>query len=204
MFKLTAQDLGKRFGARKVFSGINFELATGEALAIVGPNGSGKTTMLMTILGELHPTKGKIEVAGDDGSLTSDEFRERSSLVGPYLNLYDGLTGEENMVFFASVAGVHLTGKERNALLARVGLEGRGADLTGAYSSGMKQRLKYAVALLGQPDFLFLDEPTSNLDDAGKQMVYDLIEEQKRRAIVIIATNEREDQRFASQFCRVD
>ena len=114
-------------------------------------------------------------------------------MISPYLNLYDQLTAEENLKFFSTVSGLNITGKEIEALLVRVGLGGRGMDYVGGYSSGMKQRLKYATALLKNPGFLFLDEPTSNLDDDGKQIVFDIIKEYKPQSIVIIATNDKED-----------
>ncbi len=79
------------------------------------------------------------------------------------------------------------------SLLERVGLSGRGDDLVAGYSSGMKQRLKYAVVLLAKPGILLLDEPTSNLDDAGKKIVAEIIAKQKSDGIVVIATNESED-----------
>ena len=212
MYGLTAEKISKRFGSRKVFTNIEFDLSVGDVLAVVGANGSGKTTLVKTLLGEYRPSNRLSPVLGEIAAHYGTPFhiydeagiRENTSLVAPYLNLYDSLSGEENIVFFASVAGLHLTGKEINALLDRVGLAGRGEDLAGAYSSGMKQRLKYAVALLSEPKFLFLDEPTSNLDEAGKKIVYDVIDEYRKQAIVIIATNETEDQSFASQICRVD
>ncbi len=203
MFHLRVEKLAKRFGSRKVFSDIAFDLATGESLAVVGRNGSGKTTLVMTLLGGYRPSNGAITYEENEVKLDEDAVRRRTSLVAPYINLYDTLTAEENLVFFSSVHGSHTTGKEINSLLVRVGLEGRGADLVGSYSSGMKQRLKYAVALLKCPAYLFLDEPTANLDDVGKQMVFDLINEYRQKAIVVIATNEKEEYALASKRCEI-
>lgn len=203
MHRLAVTNLYKRFGARKVLNDINFDVATGESIAVVGPNGSGKSTLLLLLLQTLHPSKGKIEYFRDSRQMNDSEVRASTSLVSPYLNLYDNLSAEENLLFFSTVSGFNITGKEVNYLLNRVGLEGRGPDLVGSYSSGMKQRLKYAVALLNKPAFLFLDEPTSNLDEAGKQIVVDVIEEYRAHTIIIIATNEREEQGLAGQLCRV-
>ncbi len=203
MYRLTATRLFKRFGERKVLNDINFELSTGDSMAIVGANGSGKSTLLLLLLSALHPTKGSIDYFENDRKLTDSEVRASTSLVSPYLNLYDNLTAEENLIFFKTVSGGNITGKEINSLLERVGLEGRGPDAVGSYSSGMKQRLKYAVALLNDPAFLFLDEPTSNLDDAGKKIVFDLVNEYRARTIILIATNEKEEQGLAQQLCRV-
>jgi heme exporter protein A len=120
------------------------------------------------------------------------------------LSLYDHLTAEENLKFFASVAGDRVTGKEINNLLKGVGLEGRGLDDVAGYSSGMKQRLKYAVALLNKPAFLFLDEPTSNLDEAGKKIVTEIIERYRTESIIVIATNEKQEYGLAGEICRLD
>jgi len=203
MSKLVVTELSKRFGPRRVFKGINVDLETGQSLAIVGPNGSGKSTLLKCLLGLYRPTKGSIEYYHDGEKLSDDNFRGRTAFVAPYLNLYGQLSGEENIKFFATMRGINVTGKDINRLLDRVGLEGRGDDLLNEYSSGMAQRLKYAVALLGDPDFLFLDEPTSNLDDPGKKIVFDVIAEHRARSIVIIATNEQEEYRLAESQCRV-
>ena len=175
MYSLKVKDLAKRFASRRVFADVNFELRTGHSIAIVGPNGSGKSTLVKVILGLLRPTRGTVGFSLDGEVMTESMIRARASFVAPYLSLYDHLSGEENLKFFCSVAGDSVTGKEINTLLARVGLEGRGTDYLADYSSGMKQRLKYAVALLNNPGFLFLDEPTSNLDDEGKEMVSQLI-----------------------------
>lgn len=203
MYSLTVENLGKRFGARKVFSKIDFELHSGNSIAVVGSNGSGKSTLLKVILSLLAPSKGTVVYKNEHKILTDDNFRSYVSFVSPYLNLYDHLTAEENLVFFATVAGFHVTGKEINALLEKVGLEGRGMDYVIGYSSGMKQRLKYAVALLKKPEFLFLDEPTSNLDDDGKKMVFDVVEEYRNDSIILIATNEKEEYDLAKNIIRL-
>ncbi len=203
MFSLKAQQLSKRFGSRKVFSDIEFELQSGQSLAVVGPNGSGKSTLLRVLLMLWSATKGKVAYHHEGQPMDETAIRARTSFVAPYLNLYDHLTAEENLKFFASVAGDRVTGKEINQLLARVGLEGRGADFVAEYSSGMKQRLKYAVALLNEPGFLFLDEPTSNLDEAGKKIVTDVIDEYRQNCIIIIATNEEQEYALAERICRL-
>jgi heme exporter protein A len=203
MHRLSVQNLAKRFGPLKVFSDISFELSTGESLAVSGRNGAGKSTLLMLLLGHYHPTRGQIAFSYDGQILDERRLRECTALVSPYLNLYDQLTAEENLVFFATVSGHTITGKETNALLSRVGLEGRGEDPVGGYSSGMKQRLKYAAALLKNPAFLFIDEPTSNLDDQGKRMARDIIEECRRTSVVIVATNEQEDLSLAGRQLRI-
>lgn len=203
MYNLKATNLSKRFGARKVFSDIQFDLAIGQSVAVVGPNGSGKSTLLKVLLSLLRPSKGTVEYSLENKAMTEADVRAKTSFVAPYLNLYDHLSAEENLKFFCTVAGEQITGKEINRLLDRVGLEGRGNDLVAGYSSGMKQRLKYAVALLNDPKFLFLDEPGSNLDEAGKAIVTQIVNERRPDSIIVIATNEKEEYNLAQQVCRL-
>lgn len=203
MYKLIAENISKRFGERKVFSKIDFELTTGQSLAVIGSNGSGKSTLLKVLLFLLRPTKGQVVYSNQEKKLSESEMRHAVSFVSPYLNLYDHLSAEENLRFFSTVGGGNITGKEINQLMAKVGLEGRGMDLVAGYSSGMKQRLKYAVALLNEPQYLFLDEPTSNLDEVGKKMVFDLVDEYRQKSIILVATNEKEEYVLAEKQCRL-
>ena len=203
MFSLRAVNLAKRFGPRRVFTDISFDVAPGRPLAVIGPNGSGKTTVLLTLLRMYHPSGGEVAYLDGETALDAARIRTRSVLVAPYVNLYDGLTAEENLVFFLSASGGHATGKQINTVMARVGLEGRGGDMVRSYSSGMKQRLKYALAILRQPTFLFLDEPTANLDDDGRRVVFELVEEYRTDHVVVLATNETEEKELARQVCQL-
>lgn len=204
MLAIKVESLNKNFGERKVITSLNLELRQGESVAITGPNGSGKTTLLKLLLSLLRPSSGKVTYFDNDRVLSQEELRHRISFVSPYLSLYDQLSAEENLQFFTAVRGGNITGKEIDSLLVRVGLEGRGMDLVSDYSTGMKQRLKYAVALSNKPDFLLIDEPSSGLDDSGKVMMTALIEEYRSGSIIIIATNEKEEYSLAHRQCRLD
>ncbi len=203
MLRLKIEKLTKQFGARKVFTDITFELTGGESIALVGPNGSGKTTLIMTVLGLLPPTRGKTEYFEDDKKLDFEQYRKKVALVAPYLNLYDNLTARENLRFLSVVNGYKIGNNDIDRALETVGLAGRGDDFAGAYSSGMKQRLKYALAIVRDPEILFVDEPTSNLDEAGKKIVFDLIKNYRNDAILIIATNETEEYTLAEKRCQL-
>lgn len=192
-----------RFGYRKVFSDITFEVGMGGSLAITGPNGAGKSTLVMTLLSLYTPSKGKVLLHDDHGVLDDDSLRSQIGFVAPYLQLYDHLTAEENLKFLSVMFDEVLTGKTVNELLERVGLKDRGGDRVGHYSSGMKQRLKYAVALMGNPIFLFLDEPSANLDQDGRRMVKSIIDERRQNSITVIATNESEEISLAEKECRL-
>ncbi|SYZ74153.1 Heme exporter protein CcmA [Candidatus Zixiibacteriota bacterium] len=203
MIRLEVQNLAKRFGARKVFSDINFTLETGQSIAVTGPNGSGKSTLLRLLIGFNYPTRGKVIFSEDGRVLEFDSLRRRLALVSPYLALYGSLTARENLRFFAHVNGDRITDERIESTLTAVGLGGRGDDFVAGYSSGMLQRLKYAVAVLKNPAVFMIDEPTSNLDDAGKKIVFDLIEARRREAIIIVATNEKEEYGLAERLCQL-
>ncbi len=203
MFALKAVNLSKKFGQRTIFSDIKLELHSGDSVAITGPNGSGKSTLLKLLVKLTRPSSGEITHLADGKALDESDFRANVSFVAPYLNLYDQLSGEENLQFFTSVKGGNITGKGIESLLERVGLAKRGGDLVAAYSTGMKQRLKYALALSNNSQFLFLDEPMSSLDENGKAIVTELIDELRKKCIIVLATNEKEEYALGQQQCRL-
>lgn len=193
--KLVLDKVCQKFPGRKVFQDISIEVEKGEKLVITGPNGSGKTTLAKIIGALLRPSSGKVILDMNGRGITGSEIISYTGLVAPDLFLYDELTGIENIDFFASVAGIQVENTE--ALFTEYGLEGRGSDLVRSYSSGMKQRLKYILAILRHPPLLILDEPTANLDEAGKALVKEIIT--KHDGITIIATNEETDLGYASK-----
>ncbi len=203
MLKLEIDKLAKWFGQRKIFEDINLTLEIGQSAAIIGPNGSGKTTLLRLIMGLSYPTRGEVIFSEDGKKLDFDGYRKRMALVSPYLSLYDALTGFENLQFFAKVNGQAVSNDEMNEVLEKVGLGGRGEDFVGAYSTGMKQRLKYAVALLKDPAIFLVDEPSANLDESGRNIVRGIIRAKKKDSLLILATNEKEEYELAGQFCQL-
>ena len=203
MLKLELQDISKRFDHRKVFENISMTLVTGQSVAIVGPNGSGKTTLLQIIIGLMYPDRGKVVYSEKEKVLDFDHYRKYLALVAPYFSLYGALTARENLRFFNVVDGHPITNDKIDQLLDRVGLAGRADDFVDSYSTGMRQRLKYAVALSRDPKIVMIDEPSANLDDDGKKMVFDLITAWRKESIVFIATNEKEEYRLADQLCQL-
>jgi len=203
MLQVHAENIGKRFGTRTVFRNIDISLKTGDAIIIAGRNGSGKTTLLKIMAGLVLPSVGKLSYTLDDKNLDRAGVRQRLSYVGPETTLYDSLTASENMIFFAKMRGLPLEQSEIDRTLEEFQLGGRGKDFYGSYSSGMKQRLKYAVALLNDPDILLLDEPSANLDDDGKKIIATIIEGRREKTITIIATNEPEEYGLADAQIRL-
>lgn len=201
--RLTVSEVAAGYGARSVFANVSLELCAGETLVVSGANGSGKSTFLRLLAGLQRPAAGVIAYAA--GQERYDP-RDASALIGwvaPDLMLYRELTARENLRFFAEVRGVALDDAALDMLLARVGLGGRGDDRLAAYSSGMAQRLRYAYALLHNPPVLLLDEPTVTLDERGAAVVDAVIVEQRRRGIVVIATNDPRELRYGDLVLRL-
>jgi heme exporter protein A len=203
MLRLEVENLAKWFGPRKIFENIGFALNQGQSIAVVGPNGSGKTTLLRLIIGLAFPTRGMVTFSQGGEKLDFDQYRRKLALVAPYMSLYGSLTARENLRFLSVVDGRPVADPEIEMTLERVGLAGRGEDPVSAYSTGMQQRLKYAAALLKEPGIILVDEPGANLDESGKGIAFDLIESYRDKAIVIVATNEKEEYSLADGLCQL-
>ncbi|MCB0276224.1 MAG: ABC transporter ATP-binding protein [Calditrichaeota bacterium] len=174
-------------------------LPAGQSLVITGDNGSGKTTLVRLLCNLLTPTAGTISYRNGKGALEGEDLRGRIGLVGPYLQLYRDLSAIENLAFLARGRGEKPDAQKIRELLEKVGLKGRGKDPLKTYSSGMLQRAKYAAAILHNPDLLILDEPTANLDEAGKEMVLAVVNEQRKKGSLVVATNEAEERTWGEQ-----
>ncbi len=203
MWKIKATNITQKFNNRLIFRDISFELNSGESLVITGPNGSGKTTLVRIICQLLKPTAGTVRFYHQDRPLAPEQLYPVIGLVGPYLQLYNSLTALENYKFFARIRGLPVDIRYFRQLMDRLGLKGRELDELRTYSSGMLQRVKYVMALIHQPVVLILDEPTSNLDEKGTEIVYEIMEEQKKEKILILATNEPGEIQFGEKQIRV-
>lgn len=206
MPRLEADHLGHRFGRLVLFRELSFELGGGRTLAVTGANGSGKSTLLRILAGVLTPTRGTVRLTVDGQAVSREDRPLRTGLVAPYVNVYDGLTAQENLEFLIQARGLDLADARIGDGLGRVGLADRADDLVGTFSSGMKQRMKYAVALLTEPPLLLLDEPSVNLDAAGLDMVERVMEGQiEQGQLLVVATNiAREAERCDEQLCVED
>ena len=189
--RLTANGITKEFNRRTIFRDVSLSLSQGDSLAITGRNGSGKSTLVKVIAGLLSATRGKVEYSVDEKPFDLENLRYHIGLVTPYLQLYDEFSGSENLELLSQIrSDVGVDGERIQQILEYVGLWERKSDFVRTYSSGMKQRLKYAFAVLHRPSLLILDEPTSNLDDDGILMVKRFVDDQKKSGILIVATND--------------
>ena len=187
---LDVDGLGHRFGRLVLFRKLSFTLDGGESVAITGANGSGKSTLLRILAGVLTPRAGQVTLTVDGEAVPREERPLCTGLVAPYFNVYDGLSAKENLAFLAEARQLPNAASRIESALEQVGLAGRTEDLVGTYSSGMKQRVKYAAALLADPSLLLLDEPSANLDTAGLEMVDGVMAQQRASGgLLVVATN---------------
>ena len=201
--RLTVEGVAARYGARLVFHDVSLEVRAGETLVVCGPNGSGKSTFLRLLAGLQRPDAGAIVYEAAGGACAPHDAAALIGWVAPELMLYRDLTARENLRFFAAVRGLDRDDRALDQLLEAVGLGGRGDDRLATYSSGMAQRLRYAYALLHRPPVLLLDEPTVTLDERGAGLVDTLIAAQRRAGIVVIATNDPRELRYADLVLRL-
>jgi len=193
MYSLEVSDLCKHYSETLLFKDISFELHPGEVLAITGWNGSGKSTLLRIIAGLVRPTTGKVEMFFKGESIPKESRRRFLGMVAPAFSLYDELTALENLEFFSKVRGIAYDRKSCLAMMERTGLSENAHKLCRNYSSGMKQRLKLAQALLHSPPLLLLDEPGCNLDSKGMKIVENIIAAQRQSGMTVIASNEKRE-----------
>lgn len=192
-YSVEAQSLTKSFGRRLIFKEINFIWERNGIFGISGPNGSGKSTLVKIITGLISPTKGKIIHKNSEKEIIPEKLHDHIGFVSPYLVLYEEFSAWENLEIFANIRGIELDKERVKKLLEEFLIYNRRNDLVKTYSSGMKQRLKFVFALMHLPEVLIFDEPTSNLDEEGKKVVYNIIQDEAKERIVIIASNEKID-----------
>lgn len=189
--------IGKRYGGKQLFAGLTKVIKPGECIAVTGSNGAGKSTLLKLIAGLIRPSSGEIRIICGEKALDQEERLKLLGLISPEIVFYSTLTGIENLLFLARGQGGHFTWQQARAAIEAVGLEAN--LLLGRYSTGMKQRLKFALIELLSPPLWLLDEPTANLDKDGKALAKTCIQGALQRgATVILATNESAEVKYAS------
>jgi ABC-2 type transport system ATP-binding protein len=194
---IIAENLTRKFGDFVAVDHISFSMRAGEVVGYLGPNGSGKTTTIRMLLGLLIPTQGKAQVLGYDVVRESERVRERVGYMSQKFALYHDLTVGENLAFYAGVYGV----RERARLaevLELVGLAEFQRQRVSELSTGRKQRLALATAIVHRPQLLFLDEPTSGVDPTARRAFWDLIYELVSRGVTALVTTHYMDE---AEYC---
>lgn len=194
---ISVKNLTRRFGDFVAVDHINFDVAKGEIVGYLGPNGSGKTTTIRMLLGLLTPSEGNATVLGYDVFKQSEEVRLRVGYMSQKFAIYDDLTTLENLTFYGGVYGI--TDKNRILdTLELVGLKEHRDTLTKDLSTGWRQRLSLGIALVHQPKLLFLDEPTSGVDPTARRAFWDLIYQLAEDGVTILVTTHYMDE---AEYC---
>ncbi|NND76087.1 MAG: ABC transporter ATP-binding protein [Ilumatobacter sp.] len=165
---VVVEGLTKRYGTAAAVDALSFDVPAGQVTGLLGPNGAGKTTAMKMLLGLVRPTEGRATVLGVDHD--SPEFAHAVQRVGALIEapaLYEGMSARRNLELQARALGVSADRERIDELLELVDLTERGGDRAKTYSLGMKQRLGIAIAMIGRPDLVILDEPANGLDPAG-------------------------------------
>lgn len=188
---LKAQNLSKRFGNQLVFKDFSFELEGPGLYAITGRNGSGKSTLLKILCGLLAPTAGKVTPLINGVQIT-EHYASHISIATPYQELPEELCLKELVDFYAAFREVQLP--YTDDLYKNFQLPATGQKPIKSFSSGMKQRVRLGLAMYTHAPFLFLDEPTSNLDASGVQWYKSLVLDQLSKKLVIVSSNHLPDE----------
>jgi len=203
--EIKAEKLAKSFIRRNyIFQDIDFRLSSGEILGITGDNGSGKSTLVKIIAGVSKPTVGELTFSVDGKVLKPEEYYLHYGLVAPYLNIYEEFTPLELMEIICRFRYIEFSEKTALELLVRFNLSDFRNSPIRAFSSGMKQRMKFIIALMHPSKLLLLDEPSSNLDENGTNIVKELIRDfAKGGGAVILATNDEREKALCHNFVSV-
>lgn len=191
MALLEAKALTKIFNKHKAVHNLHISIKEGEILGLLGPNGAGKSTTISMISSLLEPTEGDILYKGKSILRKPGTLRKELGLVPQEIALYPEFTGKENLLFFAKLYRV--PSKERAERIAEVlsivGLTERASDKVETYSGGMKRRLNIACALLHQPKFLIMDEPTVGIDPQSRNHILEMVKELSNQGMTILYTS---------------
>lgn len=189
MQKIEISNLSKRFGNKLLFRSINAVFTSG-VHGIAGPNGSGKSTLLKCIIGLQKPGSGRIDISVNGDILSPGERLIQIAFSGPYINLYSELTVLENLQFLSRL--LDKPSVTVGDLLDRLAISDIGDQLVGSLSSGQQQRVRIASALIKNSPILFLDEPGTNLDRDGNDMIASVLNDSRAaNKLVLLATNQQ-------------
>jgi ABC-2 type transport system ATP-binding protein len=194
---ILAQNLTRKFGDFTAVDHISFRVNAGEVVGYLGPNGSGKTTTIRMLLGLLVPSEGQARVLGYDVVRQSEQVRAQSGYMSQKFALYHDLTVAENLSFYAGVYGERSQSR-REEVLDLVGLRHHQAERVSSLSSGWRQRLALATAIVHKPRLLFLDEPTSGVDPSARRAFWDLIYDLAESGITSMVTTHYMDE---AEYC---
>mgnify|MGYP001738250170 FL=1 len=194
---ITVEKITKRFGNKTALNQIQFNVDKGEIFGFLGPSGAGKTTLINILTGQLKADEGTTQLLGKDTKDLTPEDLARIGLVGDSSGYYEKLSLEKNLIVYAKIYG--LPNSRVDEVLEQVGLLESKKTIAEKLSTGMRQRMFLARALLNRPELLFLDEPTSGLDPMTSKKIHRLLEELKAAGTTIFLTTH--DMVEATEMC---
>ena len=186
MAAIRTKNLTKRFGNVVAVDGIDLKVNEGEVFGFLGPNGAGKSTTINVLLDFVRPTEGRVSVLGHDPRSESRAVRERIGVLPEGFSLYERLSARNHVAFAIEMKE---SDDDPDAILDRVGLAEASNRAVGGFSKGMRQRLAFGMALVGQPELLILDEPSSGLDPTGAQEMRDIVQEEAARGATVFLSS---------------
>jgi len=195
-YAICVENLTKRFGTFTAVDNISFSIPIGTIFGFLGPNGSGKSTTIRMLCGVLHPTSGSALIMGMDVTKETEAVRQSLGYMSQRFSLYEDLTVEENLDFYAGVYGLSkkVTAERKKELIAMANLTGKEKSLAGTLSGGWKQRLALGCALIHKPKLLILDEPTAGVDPVSRRVFWEIIHELAKQGITILVTTHYMDE----------
>ncbi len=194
-YHITLQNIGRRFNRDWIFRGIDHTFNSPETYAILGPNGSGKSTLLQVLNGSLSPSAGTISFFKGDELIDIEQVFQHMSLAAPYLELIEEFTLTE-VIDFHFKFKPYKAGIDAAAVIDILGMHSSKNKAIRYFSSGMKQRLKLALAFCADTPMLMLDEPTSNLDTQGVEWYLSLVQQYAQNRLTIICSNQEHEYSF--------
>ncbi|MEJ5249107.1 MAG: ABC transporter ATP-binding protein [Caldilinea sp.] len=193
------ENLTRRFGDFVAVDHVNLDVAAGQVLGFLGPNGSGKTTTIRMLLGLLRPSAGRAEVLGLDVTRHPEAVRARTGYMSQKFALYGELTVLENLAFYAGVYGINDAARLRE-IIHNLGLAGMDKQRVNTLSTGWRQRLALAIAIIHRPPLLFLDEPTSGVDPVARRAFWELIYDLAAQGVtVMVSTHYMDEAEYCTQ-----
>jgi ABC-type multidrug transport system ATPase subunit len=199
---ITLTNAGRRFNRDWIFKGIDYTFTSGNSYAVLGPNGSGKSTLLQLLNGSLSPSAGTVEFTYDKKVLHVEDVYKHLSLAAPYLELIEDFSLNE-VIDFHFEFKPYINGMDKPGIISLLGMQASKNKLVKYFSSGMKQRLKLALAFCSDTAVLMLDEPTSNLDTQGVEWYLELVKQYAGNRLIIVGSNQEQEYSFCNHLLHI-
>ena len=195
-FEIECRNLVKKFGGFTAVNSVSFGVKKGEIFGFLGPNGCGKSTTIRMVCGLIIPTSGQVFVSGKDATLEAEAIRQRIGYMSQKFSLYDDLTVEENLEFFAGIYGLRgqIRRKRMDEVMDMNDLQSVRQILVAGLSTGLRQRLALSASILHSPEILILDEPTSGVDPLSRRRLWNLINEITTQGATVLVTTHAMDE----------